>query len=215
MDERRDDPARGAQHAQCGVKYRKPQSKTRNSPASVKFMESSYIPLTYWQVGLAALLVVIHGAVSIGLRLGLAKSLIIGSVRTVVQLVLVGLVLEWVFHVERWYVVVALLSLMTLVASITAVQRNERRYRGIWIDTIVSIWASSWIVAAYGIFVVLEEVDTWYHPQYTIPLLGMVLGNTLNGISIGLGTFTESLVTRRAEVDTLLALGATRWEEIG
>ncbi|MCP3974707.1 MAG: ABC transporter permease, partial [bacterium] len=49
-------------------------------------------------------------------------------------------------------------------------------------------------------------------PQYAIPLLGMVLGNTLNGISVGLNAFTEALVTRRDKVESLLALGATRWE---
>ncbi len=175
-------------------------------------MESSYLELTYWQVALAALLILINGAVSAVLRLGLARSLLVGSVRLTLQLLLVGLVLEWVFRVDRWYIVVGLMAVMTLIAGITAVQRNARRYPGIWFDTIVSMWASSWIVAAYAIFVVLQGVDSWYQPQYAIPLLGMILGNTLNGISIGLSTLTESLVTRRAEVDTLLALGATRWE---
>lgn len=175
-------------------------------------MESSYLQLTYWQVGLAALLIVVNAAISIGLRLGLERSLAMGSVRMVMQLLVIGLVLEWVFRVDRWYVVLSLMAVMTLVAGVTAVQRNERRFRGIWLDTIISIWASSWLVTAYGIFVVMRGVESWYHPQYAIPLLGMVLGNTLNGISVGLSTFTESLVTRRAEVETLLALGATRWE---
>jgi putative ABC transport system permease protein len=40
----------------------------------------------------------------------------------------------------------------------------------------------------------------------------MVLGNTLKGISVGLNTFTEALVNRRDQVESLLALGATRWE---
>jgi putative ABC transport system permease protein len=80
------------------------------------------------------------------------------------------------------------------------------------LDTVISVWASSWIVTAYALFVVMRGGESWYHPQYSIPLLGMVLGNALNGISIGLSTFTESLTARRAEVDTLLALGATRWE---
>ena len=51
-----------------------------------------------------------------------------------------------------------------------------------------------------------------YQPQYAIPLLGMVLGNTLNGISVGLNTFTEALFTRRTHVESLLASGATRAE---
>ena len=175
-------------------------------------MQPSYVELTYWQVGLAALLIVVNGAISVTLRLGMERSLVMGSVRMTLQLLLIGLVLEWVFRIERWYAVVGLLAIMTLIAGITAVDRNTRRYRGIWLDTVVSVWASSWVVSAYGVFVVMRDIDTWYHPQYAIPLMGMVLGNTLNGISVGQTTFTESLVTRRAEVDTLLALGATRWE---
>jgi putative ABC transport system permease protein len=175
-------------------------------------MDSSYLQLTYWQVALAALLIVVNGAISIALGLKLERSLLIGSLRMIVQLLLVGLMLQWVFQVQRWYVVVGVAAIMTLIAGLTAVQRNQRRYAGMWFDTVISVWASSWIVTAYALFFVMRGLDTWYHPQYSIPLLGMVLGNTLNGISIGLATFTESLVTRRAEVDTLLALGATRWE---
>ena len=40
----------------------------------------------------------------------------------------------------------------------------------------------------------------------------MVLGNTLTGISLGLDRFMESLVNQRQKIETLLSLGATRWE---
>jgi putative ABC transport system permease protein len=175
-------------------------------------MDTSYLELTYGQVALAAMLILVNVAISATLRLGLARSLVVASVRTVVQLLLIGLVLKWVFHVERWYIVLGLLAIMTTVAGVTAVQRNHRRYQGIWLDTLISIWASSWIIGAFAVFAVMNGIDKWYQPQYAIPLLGMILGNALNGASIGLGAFTETLVTRRAEVDTLLALGATRWE---
>lgn len=52
----------------------------------------------------------------------------------------------------------------------------------------------------------------WYDPQYLIPLLGMVLGNTLTGISLGLDRFMEGLVSQQSQIETLLTLGATRWE---
>lgn len=171
-----------------------------------------YVELNYWQVALAALLIVINGAISVVLRLRMEQSLLIASIRTVVQLLLVGLVLEWVFRWDRWYVVMALACVMTLIAGLTAAGRNERRYPGIWLNTIVSVWASAWIVTSFALFAVMQGMDKWYQPQYAIPLLGMVLGNTLNGISVGLNTFTEALVTRRDQVESLLALGATRWE---
>jgi putative ABC transport system permease protein len=58
------------------------------------------------------------------------------------------------------------------------------------------------------------EIDPWYSPQYLFPLLGMVLGNTINGISLGLDRFMDSLSVRRKEVETLLSLGATSWEAV-
>jgi putative ABC transport system permease protein len=171
-----------------------------------------YIELTYLQVAFAALLIVINGAISIALRLGLERSLWMASVRTVVQLVIVGLVLEWVFKLDRWYLVVGVAAVMTVIAGVTAASRNDRRYPGIWLNTVVSVWASAWLVTAFALFAVMQGLDKWHEPQYAIPLLGMVLGNTLNGISVGLNAFTEALVTRREQVESLLALGATRWE---
>ena len=100
----------------------------------------SYVELTYTQVGLAAVLILVNAAISMALRLGLERTLVWASVRTVFQLVLIGLVLEWVFQIDRWYIVVGLLSLMTLIAGITAAQRNQRRFPGIWFNTIVSVW---------------------------------------------------------------------------
>lgn len=173
---------------------------------------SGYVELSYFQVGLATLLIIVNGVISIGLRLQMERSLFLASLRTVVQLLLVSLVLEWVFRLDRWYVVVGVGGLMTLIAGLTAASRNERRYPGIWLNTVISVWASAWIVTSFALFAVMQSTEKWYEPQYAIPLLGMVLGNTLNGISVGLNTFTESLVTRREQVESLLALGATRWE---
>ena len=51
------------------------------------------------------------------LRLGMERTLAWASVRTVLQLLLIGWVLEWVFQVDRWYIVIALLALMTLIAG--------------------------------------------------------------------------------------------------
>lgn len=173
---------------------------------------SQYAEITYWQVGLAALLILINGLISVALQLKLEATLAIASLRTIVQLTLVGLVLEWVFRFDRWYVVIGLGIVMTLIAGYTAASRNKRRYSGIWWNCIVSVWASAWLVTAFALFAVFQGTEKWYQPQYAIPLLGMVLGNTLNGITLGLNALTESLVTRRDEVESLLSLGATRWE---
>jgi putative ABC transport system permease protein len=175
-----------------------------------------YIDLSFWQVAIAASLILIGGAISLCLQLGLERRLLWAAVRTVVQLLLVGLVLKWIFAPgQPWYVVVGMAMAMTLIAGGAAVRRSERRYRGVWLDSVVSMWASSWLIAAVALFGVLQvqrQNHPWYQPQYAIPLLGMILGNTLNGIALGFDRLSEELAGKRDQVETLLALGATRWE---
>jgi putative ABC transport system permease protein len=170
-----------------------------------------YLELSYVQVGLAALLILINGAASVLLKLELERRLFLAAVCTVVQLLLIGLVLEWVFRVDRWYVVVALMTVMTMVAGVAAVQRTQLRYPGIWVRSFASVFASSWLIAAMAIGVIVRT-RPWFAPQYAIPLLGMILGNTLNGVSLGLDRLGSELSGRNHEVEALLALGATRWE---
>lgn len=50
----------------------------------------------------------------------------------------------------------------------------------------------------------------WYAPQLVVPLTGMLLGNTVSALAVGLSRFYESMNERRDEVDTLLALAPPR-----
>jgi putative ABC transport system permease protein len=100
---------------------------------------------------------------------------------------------------------------MTIIAGFAGAGRGVRTYRGQFADSVLSIWVSSWLVGAVGLFVVIR-IHPWYEPQYAIPILGMVLGNTLTGVSLGVERMTEALTARRERVEMALALGATRWE---
>jgi putative ABC transport system permease protein len=169
------------------------------------------VHLSYDRVAMAALLVLINGAISLALKLRLERQLAGAAFATVVQLLLIGLVLDWIFRVNRWYLVLGMMLLMTIVAGSAAILRTHLRYPGVWLSSIVSVWASSWLMAAFALFVIVP-VEPWYSPQYAIPLLGMILGNTLNGIALGLDRLGSELASRRPQVEALLALGATRWE---
>jgi putative ABC transport system permease protein len=174
-------------------------------------MNTGYQQLTYGQVGLAASLVLINGALSLALRLGLGRRLLWASARMTVQLLLIGLVLGWVFARDRWPEVLGLMTAMTVVAGVSAVGRAAHRYPGITRNSLLSVWASSWLVTLVALAGIVRA-EPWYRPQYAIPLLGMILGNTLTGISLGLDRIGTELTARRDQVETLLALGATRWE---
>ncbi len=174
---------------------------------------AEFIVLGPAQLAIAALLVVAAGIVSLVLQLGVERRLGIAALRTVIQLGLLGLVLERVFALRHPLLVVGLLILMTAFAAREAVGRSSRRYRGIlfdaWLTMAVSCFAVGGIVTS-----LVVGVDPWYEPRYVIPLLGMILGNALTGISLGLDRFLDHLDVRSAEVELRIAFGATRREAL-
>ena len=176
-------------------------------------MNSAFISLEWTDLALATVLIVLAGGISVVLRLGIEWRLGIAAVRTVVQLGIIGLVLEQVFALDRADLVVLLVLLMTVFAAREAVSRTTRRYRGIWLDAWVAIAASCLLVGAIVTQVVVG-VKPWYDPQYVIPLLGMILGNSLTGISLCLDRFLDHLEVRSAEVELRIAFGATRREAL-
>ena len=155
--------------------------------------------------------VVLAGLVSFALRLGVESRLWIAAVRTVVQLGLLGLVLRWVFEQRQWYLVSVVLLSMIINAGIAAVRRTERRFAGIWSSGIIAVTISS-VLTAFIVLTLVIRVRPWYEPRYAIPLLGMVLGNTLTGLSLCLDRIMSDLDEKRDQVEGWLALGATRWE---
>lgn len=174
-------------------------------------MQPDYIVISYGQLALAALLILVNLGLSAVLRLGLARSLAVASLRMVVQLLLIGFVLEWLFTQENALIVLAISLVMTSIAGMAAVNRTHRRFGGIYWNSLLSVLAASALVTGLAVRGIIQ-VQPWYDPQYWIPLLGMVLGNTLNGISLGLDRFMEGLISQRYQIETLLTLGATRWE---
>jgi putative ABC transport system permease protein len=137
---------------------------------------------------------------------------LVASVRTVVQLLLIGMILQWIWHAQ-WPAVLAVMLIMSSIAGLSAVRRNKRRYPGIWLNSLTAVMASSWIIIAITLTAIIQpEVWRGNLAQYAIPLLGMILGNTMNGISLGLDRFSEELTNKRSQVEMLLTLGASRWE---
>jgi putative ABC transport system permease protein len=174
-------------------------------------MTATYITLDYLDLGLAALLLVLNAGLSIWLRLALERQLLIAAVRMCVQLGLMGLVLKTLFElVSPWLTALAVL-VMVLFAGREVMGRQEIRFRGLWaygLGTSAVLFAGA-LVTAFALMTQVQA-DPWYHPRYAIPLLGMILGNTMTGIAIGLNTLTGQVRRERAAIETMLALGETR-----
>jgi len=167
------------------------------------------IALSPWDLTLAAGLILLLALMSWRLHLGVGQRVLIAAARSTVQLVLLGLVLGVLFELRSlpWIGVLALF--MLTVAGWEVMARQQRRYRGPWgmgIGTL-SMLLSSFSVTLLALLLIIR-VEPWYQPQYLIPLLGMLLGNTMSGIAIALDNLTRHAWEGRGRIEARLLLGA-------
>ena len=166
------------------------------------------IALSVWDLMLASVLVLILAAISWRMQFGIEKRLLVSAARTAVQLSLIGLVLKVLFDNATIFWVTLMATVMLLLAGREVMARQERRFAGWWgfgVGTL-SMFLSSFAVTVLALAVLIQP-DPWFTPQYAIPLLGMVLGNTMNGIALGLDRLTSAAWQQRQAIEARLMLG--------
>ncbi len=169
------------------------------------------VEITWAQLALAAGVLLLHGVASLWLRLQLGRQVLVAAARTTVQLGLLGLVLVPVFSSEQPLLVTGIALLMVVLAAREATRRPARRSEGMLLTSLSSVALAAAASMAVALLVVLR-VDPWWSPRYLIPMLGMVLGNSLTGVSLGLDRALAGLDEGRDRVELRLARGATWWE---
>ena len=122
---------------------------------------NEYVQIGYGQLGLASLLIVINLVLSFLLRLSLGRRLVVAALRMTVQLLLVGLVLEWIFSINRPLPILSMALAMAALAGIAAVNRTRRRFPGIYWNSLVSVLTASFLVTGLALTGILR-IDPWF-----------------------------------------------------
>jgi putative ABC transport system permease protein len=142
-------------------------------------------------------------------------SILVGCCRTLGQLSLLGSALVPIFKwgINRPSLVCGYTIFMVVLASYEASSRTKYSFVGQWYYIFGSLLLNvSWVgLLAFG--VVLKPRPLW-KPQYVLPIIGMLLGNSINGISISLDAITTALVEDQAEIELYLSFGATKYEAV-
>ncbi len=164
--------------------------------------------ISYLTLILASLLVVANGVLSFLLQLGLGRQLLVAALRMIVQLFMVGWILTELFRLVSPWFTLGVAMIMLMFAGYEVHARQTKSFRGYWGYGlgVSAMLVSAFIVTALALTAFLQP-DPWYHPRYAIPLLGMILGNTMTGISLGLNTLTTTANRDYAGIEAQLALG--------
>ena len=143
------------------------------------------------------------------LRLGQGGALAVSAARLVGQLLLLGAVLGWVFGSRNPWVV-GTVALGMLAASAQAVGARRPRGRSAWalrLQAFLVLAVGAGLVLALGVRMSLG-LRPWYDPSTVIPMLGMILGNSVNGVALAADRLDAELRSNRDLVELRLALGA-------
>jgi putative ABC transport system permease protein len=160
--------------------------------------------VSYLQLSIALIFVILPIVLSKTLHLGLERDTIIAVVRSIIQLLAVGYILKFVFDAEDLLYIVLMVTIM-----IAAATQNARK-KG------VSIKGITWKVAAtlVVIEVLTQSILLGFNitpptAQYIIPISGMVIGNSMVLAILFLNRFTSEVETHQDETELILSLGGT------
>ena len=174
-------------------------------------MSGNSYDIDVWGLLVALAMVAVAAGISEAMRISIGRTLLWSACRALLQLCAMGFVVGYVIRRNDPWLVFALITAMLLAA----VQITLSRARGIPKGLAGPVLLSLAITMLLMISLVTELVvrpHPWYAPQLVVPLTGMLLGNTVSALAVGLTRFYESMDERRDEIDTMLALGATAWE---
>lgn len=136
-------------------------------------------------------------------KLKLEKEIIIGVVRAVVQLVIVGYVLEYIFGLKSPVFTTLLLLFMILNASYNAAKRGKAVKKGL-IISFLSITVGT--IVTLAILILSKTIQ--YESYQVIPVSGMIIGNSMVALGLCYKQIASDFKNKREEVETKLSLGA-------
>jgi putative ABC transport system permease protein len=171
-------------------------------------MHSEIINISWINVSIATLFIVAAGLCSIYLKLGLERDLLIGVFRTFLQLALLGYVLKAVFSINDPLVVLLLFSCMIFFAARIISGRVKEKRVPYFLPVLASMFLSYMLINLF-VMSIIVKVEPWYFPVYFIPVGGMIIGNSMNAISLSINTWFEGLKKDRDRVELFLSLGAS------
>lgn len=139
-------------------------------------------------------------------RVNQTKLLFIASTRMTAQLVIAGFILTYILQKNNPWLTSIYIICMTAFAIYQVLSKNKTLNKKFKQIIALSITITSFSLLLIFVSGIIGE--NILNPQYTIPLAGMIIGNIMNGISVGIKTFRDSLKGQNIKIEALMFLGA-------
>lgn len=147
------------------------------------------------------------------MQLDLATSIISSTLRTIIQLSILGAILHPIFASNNIFLVLGYCFVMVVIAAHVSCSRTKYTFQGQFLGVFGCLIFNVVAVASFSFLLIIRPRPVW-DPQYLIPIVGMILGNCVNGISLTMDQLSTSLVEQQREIELYLSFGATYREAV-
>ncbi|MDD3612287.1 MAG: iron export ABC transporter permease subunit FetB [Caldicoprobacterales bacterium] len=167
------------------------------------------VNLNIWQLVAAYVFVIILILIVRMRGIAREKQILLSTVRMTVQLVLVGYLLVYLFDNINPFFTIGVVIIMEVFAVYNIFKRAKYRLsKRLKRAVAISMTIGTLSCLFYFLLVVLR-VNPWYNPRYFIPIAGMIIGNSMTGVSVGVNQLVDGMQTKKHLVESALMLGAS------
>ncbi|KAI8083000.1 UPF0014 family, partial [Halteromyces radiatus] len=169
--------------------------------------------LSWWNVLIASSFFIVDFALSFAFQLKIIRPLLISWTRCLIQLTIMGFILEDVFRQRNPYYIAGMTFVLILLTTFeTTFNKADNTFHGMFVSVFVCTFFSIHMIGVLGIRFAVNKVPFWA-PDVFIPTIGLLLGLTVNTMAVGLNSLLGGLLNTNGDrVEALLAMGASRWE---
>ncbi|SHN71973.1 ABC transporter permease [Desulfovibrio litoralis] len=165
------------------------------------------VKLSILQFSLIYLLLIIVLIIMKKSKIDQTKLLFMASIRMTLQLILAGFVLSYIFANSLPIFTILYVLAMIIFSIWRVLSKAPTLNKQFKVAVSLSIAFSGLFVIVYFVGMVINV--NLFNPQYIIPISGMIFGNAMTGVSLGLKTFSETLKSGRLKNETLLNFGVS------
>ncbi|MBC2857313.1 ABC transporter permease [Cetobacterium sp. 2A] len=171
-------------------------------------IDISYLSLMFFIITLIPIFFIMKQ-----LNIHLIKSTGISIGRMITQLMFVGLYLQYIFNYNSSLINILYTIVMASIAVYTI--SKEILLKEFKMYSIIFISVISPLILNLFIFnILILKLENPFDAMYLIPISGMILGNTLNGVIVALNDFLNTFTKNQDEYLFAISLGATKKEAI-
>lgn len=137
------------------------------------------------------------------------REILISTIRMTVQLMLIGYILIYLFDHINVFFTVAVIIIMEAFAIANIYDRAKAKLSRPLKKLIALSMVFGTLSSLMYFLLVVVKISPWYDPRYFIPIAGMLIGNSMTGISLGVTRLVKGMSEQKHLVESALMLGAT------